>query len=256
MESRMTFEGMPTRKPTVDPKAAEVRRHFDASAAEFDAIYTGRKSTVGRWLDRTFRKDMFERLELTLREIKRMDGVSVLDLGCGSGIFSVALAHEGARAVIGVDFSQPMIELARRRAATAGLSSRCDFVVGDFMLLDFPERFDCCIAVGVFDYLAEPRAFVERMRGVTKRKIIATFPCKWTYRAPIRKMRLTVRGCPVHFYSAADVRRLFDALGASRLTIRRIGHIFLVVADFEDRETAPRIHLVAVEARDQRHGSH
>ena len=126
-----------------------------------------------------------------------------------------------------------MIALARQRAAAAGVSAQCEFMVGDFRLLAFPEPFDCSMAIGVFDYLAEPGVFLEHMRRVTKRKLIATFPCRWTYRAPIRKVRLALRGCPVYFYSAADVRGLFVSLNVSRLTIRKIGHILFVVADWE-----------------------
>lgn len=223
---------MPLNTVSHDPAAGDVWRHFEAIAEEFDSIYTGRKSAIGRWLDRSLRKDMFERLDETIREIKEMGGVSVLDVGCGSGIFSVMLAKEGARAVTGVDFSRAMIELAVKRAVAAGQTSKCTFVRGDFLLLEFAERFDCSIAIGVFDYVAEPRALLERMRSVTKQKMIATFPCRWTHRAPVRKVRLAFQGCPVYFYSASDVRRLFLGLNPSRLTIRRIGHIFFVVAEW------------------------
>jgi len=141
------------------------------------------------------------------------------------------MAREGVQTVVGVDFSKPMIDLAVQRAAAAGVSSKCEFIVGDFLRMEFPERFDGSIAIGVFDYLAEPGVFLKRLREVTKRKIIATFPCKWTYRAPIRKIRLGILKCPVYFYSVSDVRRLFQALGVTRLMIHRIGQIFLVVAD-------------------------
>ena len=138
--------------------------------------------------------------------------------------------------MVGVDFSQPMIDLAIKRAEAAGLASKCQFVAGDFRLLQFPERFDCAIAIGVFDYLKEPRVFLERMRKVTARKIVATFPCRWSYRVPLRKVRLGLQGCPVYFYSDADVEQLFLSLDVSSLTVRRMGHIFFAVAELPTRD--------------------
>ena len=224
---------MPASETVADPRALEVRRHFESSAKEFDAIYSGRKSTLSRWLDQTFRKDMFLRFDEAICEIRKMGAVTILDVGCGSGVMSTALAREGAKAVVGIDFSHRMIQLARKRAESEGVSSRCTFIVGDFRLLRFPERFHCSIAIGVFDYLAEPQVFLQEMRGITREKIIATFPCRWTYRAPIRKVRLALKRCPVYFYSSADIGRLFGPLQPSRLTIRKLGHIFFVVAKFE-----------------------
>ena len=47
-------------------------------------------------------------------------GMAVLDVGCGTGFTSLALAGAGAK-VTGLDISKPMLALARERAAKAGL---------------------------------------------------------------------------------------------------------------------------------------
>jgi SAM-dependent methyltransferase len=55
-----------------------------------------------------------------------LDG-SVLDVACGQGLATRALADRGARFVTGVDAAQPMIEIATRRTApTAPISWRVD----------------------------------------------------------------------------------------------------------------------------------
>ena len=61
---------------------------------------------------------------------------TVLDLGCGDGILGAAVIehHPGARGVF-VDFSEAMIEAARRRFG--GRASRHCFVIGDYATSDW-----------------------------------------------------------------------------------------------------------------------
>ena len=56
-------------------------------------------------------------------------GCAVLDVGCGSGILSVAAMLVGAGRVLGVDIDPMAVQNARENAARNGLS--CDFIQGD-----------------------------------------------------------------------------------------------------------------------------
>lgn len=56
------------------------------------------------------------------------EGERIIDIGCGAGALSLALAKRSAH-VTGVDVSVPLVELARRRAAEASLGAR--FIVAD-----------------------------------------------------------------------------------------------------------------------------
>jgi SAM-dependent methyltransferase len=67
----------------------------------------------------------------------------VLDVGCGSGATTLAAAATAERAV-GVDLSQPLVELARRRARAAKIAN-AEFVIADAQTHDF--------AAGTFDLL-------------------------------------------------------------------------------------------------------
>lgn len=69
----------------------------------------------------------------------------VLELGCGTGRVSVALAERTAR-FVGVDHSADMAAVCRRRLAEAGLSGVADVVVGDITYLRLGARFDSIVA--------------------------------------------------------------------------------------------------------------
>ena len=84
--------------------AEGVQRMFDRIAPVYDAM--NRVMTAG--LDQRWRR-------ATVREAVR-PGDRVLDACCGTGDLAVAARRAGAGEVIGVDFSERMLERARRKA--------------------------------------------------------------------------------------------------------------------------------------------
>ena len=92
-----------------------VKNYFDHAAQEFDAVYDG-KGPFGQWLDRNFRRDMYERYRLTFETCGNITGKSVLDVGCGSGRYSIEFAKRGAVSVVGIDFAPNMLTLASHYA--------------------------------------------------------------------------------------------------------------------------------------------
>lgn len=61
-------------------------------------------------------------------------GMKVIDLGCGTGVFSIGAGLLGAETVIGYDISEPAIGIAKKAAADLG--SRADFRVADVSDVD------------------------------------------------------------------------------------------------------------------------
>ncbi len=193
-----------------------VRRYFDGAVDDFDAIYDG-KGAVGRWVDRRFRRDMYERFRLTFETCGDLGGRTVLDIGCGSGRYAIEFARRGAARVLGVDFAPNMLAAARRHAEGQGVADRCEFVLGDFMQMELGRSFDVCAAIGVFDYIAHPRPFLERMRALSSRWLVMTFPSISTIRTPIRKLRYWAKRCPVYFYDRKAIEELTAGLGERRI---------------------------------------
>ena len=76
--------------------------------------------------------------DAVVRALQIESGMTVVDLGCGDGYFTAAIARRiGASRVLGVDLDPQM--LARARVACDGLAN-CDWLLGDAMELSRLNR--------------------------------------------------------------------------------------------------------------------
>jgi len=115
------------------------------------------------WIDnRDLLDAMFRRFETILADAVR-PGDRVLDVGCGTGGTTLALARavgpDGA--ATGIDISEPMIEVARRRAANEGSAAR--FLAADAEYAALPaDGFDVLVSrFGVMFFPDPVRAFAN-----------------------------------------------------------------------------------------------
>jgi len=90
-------------------------------------------------------------------------GNVVLDLGCGTGIYSIELAKQGCR-VTGFDCAAAM--LAKGRAKAEATAVNIDWVQGDFKELPFATgTFDMVLSVTALEFAPDPRGvLLEAMR--------------------------------------------------------------------------------------------
>lgn len=211
-------------------EAERVKRYFEGYATGFDRIYDQAHPSLWKAFDRWRHRSMFERLRLTLEACGDVRGKRILDVGCGSGRYSVGLARRGAT-VVGIDLSAPMIELANRAAQQAQVASRCQFLVGDVLQLPLEGPFDFSLAIGVFDYTSDPTPILEKMRRLTRGRLIGSFPVRDHPLSGIRKLRLWLAGCPVFFYTPQRVKLLL-AWSNSRLSLHPLGRDVLAIVDF------------------------
>jgi len=209
---------------------AKVARFWNRIAHDFDTIYSGEKPSLQRWLDRWLRRDIYERFAWVMREAGDVGGTTVCDIGCGSGRFVSALAERGAERVVGVDVAPEMLSLARELARRAGVLARCELVQGDVLDWTPREKFDLTLAVGVWDYLANPSARLRVIRAITRGKFLSTWPRCWTWRMPVRKARLTLQGCPVYFFRRPQVYGYLQDAGFRVESCEVVGKLYCVVA--------------------------
>jgi SAM-dependent methyltransferase len=96
-------------------------------------------------------------------------GLSVLDVGCGTGD-SLRLLAERARPggrVVGVDTSASLLAVGRQRAEAEGWSA--EWVHADAAALPFDDgEFDASLAERVLQHVEDPAAVVGEMRRVTR----------------------------------------------------------------------------------------
>ena len=131
--------------------AEGVQRMFDRIAPVYDAM--NRVMTAG--LDQRWRR-------ATVREVVR-SGDDVLDACCGTGDLAVAARNAGASYVVGVDFSERMLEQARRKAP------ELEWVQSDVLELPFEDAsFDSAVVGFGVRNVEDLEAAIRELRRVLR----------------------------------------------------------------------------------------
>ena len=98
----------------------------------------------------------------------------ILDVGTGTGRAAIALARRGAL-VTGVDASEEMLTVARRRAAESGTA--VTFGPGDAHRLPFDDRaFDAAICLRVLMHTPGWRQALSELCRVARERIVFDYP--------------------------------------------------------------------------------
>ncbi|MEZ3183083.1 methyltransferase domain-containing protein [Streptomyces pimonensis] len=109
-----------------EEQKATVKSVYQQVAAEYDERIPGLGPS----------DEMFTQSERDFLTEAIRPGETVLDIGCGTGRFTVPMAEKGAN-VSGLDISRPMLDVASRKLAERGLSA--DLREGDMAHLPFPD---------------------------------------------------------------------------------------------------------------------
>ena len=208
----------------------QVRVHFAADASRFDAIYEDQKGVFSRWIDNVWRGVVRRRFDLTLDRLAPLAGQTVLDVGCGSGRYCLAYAQQGATKVVGVDFAAPMIDLANQHAARLGVEKQCEFRVGAFPQAVPDGPFDASTAMGFFDYIEDPIPLIRRMRELTRKTMVMSFPKAVEWRVPVRWVRFKFLKCPLFLYTEGKVRKILAASGVTKYELIKLDRDYIVIA--------------------------
>lgn len=169
--------------PTLVPSSAGERyahrrawlaEYFDRTASKAWAAMTS-DAPLSR-IRRTVREGR-ERMASTLLSWLPgdLEGLRILDAGCGPGVLALALAQRGAD-VVAVDLAGSLLEVARARIAPVPLRGRIELRLGD-MLDPATGTFDYVVAMDSLIHYELPDMLgaLAQLGARTRRGMVVTF---------------------------------------------------------------------------------
>lgn len=126
----------------------DVIEFFDTLASDWDADMIRNDEIINKILDGAGVKE----------------GVKVLDVACGTGVLIPDYLERKAASVIGVDISQEMIKIAKRKF----FQENVKFICGDIEMLTFEEQFDCIVLYNAFPHFPEQERLIKTLTGMLK----------------------------------------------------------------------------------------
>jgi predicted TPR repeat methyltransferase len=217
---------------TLTNEVQDVKKFFHGYAADFDSIYGHSKSrgSFDKMMDKLFRKSMLLRFNETIQETFKPSVQTILDIGCGSGVYCLAFLKQG-KTVTGLDMAEGMLKIAEEKTAAFKDSGKISFILSGYMEYEFTKKFDAAVLMGFFDYIKEPVALIKKLQTDTTKEIYMSFPKKGGFLTWQRKVRYNMRHCPLYFYSKKSLTKILDESGLKdRYEIRDLGRDFFVKA--------------------------
>lgn len=99
---------------------------------------------------------------------EEVQGKSILDAGCGTGIFSIIFANNGAGQVTGIDISEGSLGTARHLKEKFRLHN-AEFQKQDMLALPFPDNtFDIVWAWGTVHHTTDPFKAIDELIRVLR----------------------------------------------------------------------------------------
>ncbi|NLJ99771.1 MAG: class I SAM-dependent methyltransferase [Clostridia bacterium] len=176
---------------------------FDSVAERYDQWY---KRGVGALVHEI-------EMEIVMDLLQPKAGQSALDVGCGTGHYSIELARQGLD-VSGLDISQEMLSFAKAKSLEDDLS--INWIQGDAGKLPFDEgSFDRVVSVTALEFMPEPGEVLREAYRVLKpegRMVFAVIgggsPWAARYEKKARDYEDSIYGSAV-FYTAEEMLALF-----------------------------------------------
>jgi 2-polyprenyl-3-methyl-5-hydroxy-6-metoxy-1,4-benzoquinol methylase len=203
------------------PKSDDAVAHFSGYAEQFDAYYH-------------HRDEFAERLKIwhELLDTYSVPGGFSIDMGCGTGVFSLYLAEKGGR-VVGVDGAPGMVAFCNRQRDERGLTNVRFF---EARLPDVDEQgllgADLLISSSVIEYVDDLDSCLALFVRLVKPggTVILSMPNRVSISRTYERVKYRLTGEPKiyqhirHFTSPAQLQRRTRQLGLSLLEARHYTH--------------------------------
>jgi ubiquinone/menaquinone biosynthesis C-methylase UbiE len=147
-------------------------------------------------------------------------GETILDAGCGTGVFTAGILSSGSH-VVGLDLSLPMLRLAERKFTEYPYHA----VLGNMMILPFKDcSFDKVVSITALEFIPDAKRTVDELFRVAKNGgiiVVATLNSLSSW--AVRRTEEGKRGHPIFnkaiFRSPDELRSLAEVDGIVRTAI-------------------------------------
>lgn len=149
-----------------------LQQNFDAAEiAKFDAL-------AHDWWNPTGSMKLLHQLNpLRLQYILQqssLSGKTVLDVGCGAGILTEAIAQQNAH-VTGIDLAPSSILAAQKHAQEANLKVKYECIATEIFAEKNPHQFDIVVCMELLEHVPNPLLILEACRRLLKPSGLAIF---------------------------------------------------------------------------------
>jgi 2-polyprenyl-6-hydroxyphenyl methylase/3-demethylubiquinone-9 3-methyltransferase len=129
----------------------------------------------GWWDPKGSSRPLHELNPLRLQYVQRIAGagngglgaVRALDVGCGGGILSEALARAGAR-VLGIDLSPAVLQVAELHALEAAVAVEYRGVAVEDLAREQPRSFDLVTCMEMLEHVPDPAAIMQALATLVR----------------------------------------------------------------------------------------
>ncbi len=129
-------------------------------------------SIASRWWDpqsefKTLHEINPLRADYIERRVGGLDGKTLLDIGCGGGVLSEALAVRGAR-VTGIDMAGQAIEVAKLHLLESGLDIDYRLTTAEDLAAQHAQCFDVITCLEMLEHVPDPESIVAAAARMLK----------------------------------------------------------------------------------------
>ena len=108
-----------------------------------------------------------QHLKITKNKNNFLDGLNILDIGCGGGLISEPMARLGAR-VTGIDASKKNINVAKLHAKKSGL--QINYINASPEVLNNMEKFDIILNLEIVEHVENVNLYIRSCSKLLKKK--------------------------------------------------------------------------------------
>lgn len=107
------------------------------------------------------------RLELIEKAVGGLSGKRVLDVGCGGGILTEAMARKGAT-VKGIDLSEKPLKVARLHSLESGVKADYEEISAETLAMREPASFDLVTCMEMLEHVPDPAKTIQACADLVK----------------------------------------------------------------------------------------